>query len=89
MTYNSLAGKSQVTHKIIASIPKELMKNGTIEWKVYPLKSGKYDAIMGMNALIPFQSELNFHEGYLKIFAKTIIPFRNIDLPVEIAEANH
>lgn len=89
MIYNSLAGKSQVTHKIITSIPKELIKNGTIEWKVFPLKSGKYDAIMGMNALIPFQSELNIHEGYLKIFSKFIIPFQSIDIPKEIAEANH
>lgn len=59
-----------------------------MEWKVFPLKSGKYDA-MGMNALIPFESEINIREGYLKIFSTFIIPFQNLEHPKEIAEANN
>lgn len=60
-----------------------------MEWKVFPLKSGKYDAIIGMNALIPFESEINIRERYLKIFSTFIIPFQNLEHPKEIAEANN
>ena len=40
-------------------IPKELVKQGTLEWKIFPLKSRKYDAIIGINFLKPFEVTLD------------------------------
>lgn len=76
-------------HKIITPIPKELVKEGTLEWKIFPLKSRKYDAIIGINFLIPFQAKIDVDNEYLEIFSKFQIPFENIDYPSEIAQANH
>lgn len=86
--YNSLGGPNQVTHKIITPIPKEFRVAGTLEWKSFPLKSTKYDAIMGMNFLIPFKISMNIEKRYLEVFSKYKIHFRNIDIPREIDEAN-
>lgn len=89
MMYNSLGGPNFVKTKIITPIPKELVKTGTLEWKIFPLKSEKYDAIIGMNFLIPFQAEINVKNEYLKIFNEFIIPFETIGYPRELTEVNH
>lgn len=86
--YNSLGGPNQVTHQIISPIPKEFKMSGTLEWKLFPLKSDKYDAIIGMNFLIPFKAKLDLENHYLEIFTKYKIYFRNLNIPQEIEEAN-
>lgn len=86
--YNSLGGPNQVTHKTISPIPKEFKMSGTLEWKLFPLKSTKYDAIIGMNFLIPFKAKMDLVNGYLEIFSKYKVYFRNPEIPQRIEEAN-
>ena len=89
ITYNSLGGPKNVTLKMITPIPKELIQKGTLEWKIFPLKSRKYEAIIGINFLIPFQSKIDIQNSCLYIFDTHKISFENVDYPIEIAQANH
>lgn len=74
---------------MVTPIPKEMVRQGTLEWKVFPLKSSKYDAIIGVNFLIPFKAKIDIENQYLEIFSKYKLNFENINYPREIAEANH
>lgn len=86
--YNSLGGPNQVTHKIMTPFPKEFKLAGTLEWKSFQLKSKKYDAIIGMNFLIPFQAKIDVRKQSLEILSKYNIDFVDSEIPCEIAEAN-
>lgn len=89
ITYNSLGGPKTVDTKIITPIPIELKRQGTLEWKIFPLKSEKYDAIMGQNFLIPFEAVINMKEKCLFVNGNNQINFENFNYLSEIAEANH
>lgn len=80
---------SQVSYKLISPIPVEFVRKGTMEWKIFELKSKKYDAIIGMNFLILLQAKINILSKNIEIFSKFIIPFiENEYIFIEIAEAN-
>lgn len=72
-----------------APIPNEFIRKGTLQWKIFPLKSSKYDAIIGVNFLIPFQTKIDMNKQYLEIFSKEKISFVNLDYPTECVEANY
>lgn len=61
MFYKSIGGFSKIEYKMVSPIPKEFIRNGTLERKIFPLESGKYDAVIG----------LKNHE--LKLFDKYVI----------------
>lgn len=54
-----IAGTNQVNYKIISPIPVEFLRKGTMEGKVFEIKSKKYEAIIGMNFLILLQAKIN------------------------------
>ena len=87
--YNSLGGIGQVTHVMRTPFPKEFKVQGDMEWKIFPLKSNKYDGIIGMNFLTPLDAKLDLKSQSIKILSKYKIPFEDINLPREIAQANH
>ena len=86
--YNSLGGLNLVTHKIVTPFPKEIKIAGTLEWKSFPLKSKKYDAIMGMNFLIPFLAKVDISGQFVEFLSKYKVHFANIDVPNELTEVN-
>lgn len=87
--YLSLAGNTFIQYKIITPIPKELIANGTIDWKVCPLKSDRYDGIIGINFLKSFKAVIDTYNNYITIFNTYIIPFYNSQFPPEISEVSH
>lgn len=74
---------------MVTPIPKELKRAGTLNWKIFPLKSRKYDAIIGMNFLKPFDAKIDILNEHIEILSKFRIPFENVNVPREIAQANH
>ncbi len=89
LNFSSLSGQTQISYTMQSPFPEEFVKNGTLEWKVYPLKSKKYDAIVGINFLKPFESKIDIKNQCLRIFDTFTIPFENIDYPKELIEVNH
>lgn len=90
IAYNSLAGRSFVNSTIITPIPKELIRSGEIEWKVFPLTSQRYDGIIGVNFLKAFESRIDIKNQCWEIFGNLKIPFIKFsNVPNEIAEAFH
>ena len=62
-----------VTEKIITPIPNEFIEKATINWKVIPIQSEKYDVIIGIGFLRAFESLIDIKNNNLKIFNKYIL----------------
>lgn len=59
-----------------------------MSWKIFPLRSKKYDAIIWINFLLPYQANIDVKHQELEIFSKYKIPFENVHMSYEIAQAN-
>lgn len=77
--YHCLAGISVITEKIQTPIPSELIRKGSIDWNIFPLKSQTHDAIMGIRCLRAFEASIDIYNNCLTIFKKYNIPFVKYD----------
>lgn len=78
-TYHCLAEISVVTEKVQTPIPPELVREGTMEWNIFPLKSQTHDAIMGIRCLRAFEASIDIYNNCLTIFKRYNIPFVKYD----------
>ena len=71
-----------VTAKVITPVPLEFRTPGTISWNIFNLDGRDYDAILGLNILIPFRINVNLGQKYIEI-NKERIEFDNNNCPID------
>lgn len=80
MYYSTLNGQTKIHRRMITPMPIEFKFSGTLSWKIVDLKSGKFDAIMGQNFLVPFKAKIDLEFKYIEINKNKIL-FEDDDCP--------
>lgn len=88
MEYYSLAGKSTIDHKIRGPIPLEFNCEGTMDWKIYPLRSNTYDGIMGVSSITAFEGIIDL-KNFVFTTKNAKIDFYLPEIPIDVLEANN
>lgn len=81
--YNSLAGQTTITQKIVTPIPIEFKREGTVDWKLFQLSSGIYDGIMSIGTIHGLGIQLDLDNKFAYTSYKYKIPFISYDIPIK------